>query len=285
MGAMVKGEVPNPIASAVVKPGHHSKFCHLRIDEGSQDTGLGELFFTLMTLDVRDTAKEIHFTLPESLWEKRSGFFKSFGFAERVEAGTQYRLFERELCCSAPFQTVWRSTQAKLPRVASRLAGVDPVGDTVLFSLKPQWADAILEGRKRVEIRRAFSRRWAQGQAFLYAGAPVQRIVGEARVANVTEGPPAEIWKQYGLLMGATFEEFEAYTKGAATVFAILLENPRKYVPALSMTELRTMVDAPLRPPMSYANLASSPAWANAVSLAAVLGTPIQGPFGMLANR
>lgn len=43
----------SPVASAVVKRGHRSKFCHLRIDESEQDRHLGELLFSLMAMHVR----------------------------------------------------------------------------------------------------------------------------------------------------------------------------------------------------------------------------------------
>ncbi|MFX0203815.1 MAG: hypothetical protein ACFFCW_47560, partial [Candidatus Hodarchaeota archaeon] len=92
-----------PSVSAVVKRGEDAKFCHLRIKKDLQDIHLGEAFFTLMGLDIRGLAKEIHFTLPESVWEKEKGFFKSFGFVDAIKAGHQYRLFEDELRCSTDF--------------------------------------------------------------------------------------------------------------------------------------------------------------------------------------
>src|SRR5690242_6911161 len=60
-----------PIASAIVKKGKAAKFCHLKIDRSFQDGGLGDIFFTLMALEVRSLASSVHFTLPESLWESK----------------------------------------------------------------------------------------------------------------------------------------------------------------------------------------------------------------------
>ena len=60
-----------PMISAVVKRGKNSKFCHLRINKDFQDNNLGEIFFSVMALEVRKIANEIHFTLPESLWGKK----------------------------------------------------------------------------------------------------------------------------------------------------------------------------------------------------------------------
>jgi hypothetical protein len=64
-----EGEVP--ILTAVVKRGENAKFCHLKIASEFQDIHLGEVFFTAMALEVRNTAKEIQFTLPKSIWQQR----------------------------------------------------------------------------------------------------------------------------------------------------------------------------------------------------------------------
>src|SRR5439155_22534 len=66
--AYVGYEDEKPIASAVLKLGMRSKFCHLRIHKDFQDLDLGQIFFTQMTFEARHHAKDLHFTLPESLW-------------------------------------------------------------------------------------------------------------------------------------------------------------------------------------------------------------------------
>lgn len=261
-----------PIASAVVKQGRHAKFCHLRLEDDARGAGLGDLFFALMAHDVRAQAEEIHFTLPESLWEQRASFFRSFGFADRAPAGTQYRLFDRELRCSAPLEDVWRAALGKLPRLLAMVSGTRAHDHAVLLSLKPRWAEAILSGRKRVEIRRVFSKHWAHGQAFLYSSHPVKQLVGEARIASVTEGRPDDIWERFGAEIGCTRAELDEYARGADQLYAIELEQPRAYRPSLHLADLRAMLGEPLRPPQSYATLATSPGWSSAVTVATLLG-------------
>src|SRR5258708_35372484 len=50
--AYVAFEDERPIASAVLKVGDKSKFCHLRVHQDFQDMDLGQMFFTQMTLEV-----------------------------------------------------------------------------------------------------------------------------------------------------------------------------------------------------------------------------------------
>src|SRR6185503_7723649 len=112
-----------PVASAVVKAGEEAKFCHLRLDDGIRDQNLGEVFFCLMAGETRrHHAKEVHFTLPESLWAEKFAFFGSFGFMTADRARTQYRLFEDELRCSAVFDDVWRAVLEKLPKLGCRFS-------------------------------------------------------------------------------------------------------------------------------------------------------------------
>ncbi len=111
-----------PVASAVVKRGMFAKFCHLRIKEDLQNIHLGEAFFALMGLETKDIAKEIHFTLPESVWESKKGFFKGFGFTHVSKIKHRYRPYGDELKCSLRFDKFWVAIHEKLPKISRILS-------------------------------------------------------------------------------------------------------------------------------------------------------------------
>src|SRR5258706_1118045 len=104
-----------PIATAVVKKGEDSKFCHLHIEKEMRHQNIGDIFFMLMATYVRGYAKRVHFSLPEGLWEEKKNFFGSFGFNSVTKYSTQYRKFEEELTCSIDFNTLWKKILLKLP--------------------------------------------------------------------------------------------------------------------------------------------------------------------------
>lgn len=192
--AYVAYEGENPIASAVLKRGEKSKFCHLRIHEDFQDQDLGQMFFTLMTFEIRHHAKEVHFTLPESLWCKKSGFFTSFGFSSTKKASRQYRRGDAELICSAPLSTIWSAVLNKVPELVTKFCvGGHSLGSDVLLSVKPKYAERLLAGAKLVEIRKKFSKKWLGRKAVLYASQPQGALVGEATIHSITRGRPADI--------------------------------------------------------------------------------------------
>ncbi len=273
--AWVGYEGEKPVAAAVLKLSGKSKFCHLKIDKGLQDMDLGRLFFTMMTLEARHLAEEIHFTLPESLWLSKEKFFASFGFFHATRSSRQYRHGEAELLCSSSLQMTQSLALEGLPRLVAKfnLGGYTLVRD-LLVSMKPRFADKIMAGSKVVEIRRKFSEKWVGSRAVLYSSDPQKALVGEATVKSVTAAAPATIWSQYGPSIGCSHEEFSSYVGKAPKVSAIELDNIYPYKQPIPLAQINHLLQSELRPPQSYQDLRltdqSSP-WARAISLASLL--------------
>lgn len=261
-----------PGVSAVVKSGESSKFCHLKIREDLQDKHLGEAFFCLMGLYAKASAKEIHFTLPESVWEGEKEFFRSFGFDKAQRAGQQYRLFEDELRCSASFGKVWRAIVEKLPKVSRAFSLNGRSFDTrMLLSIKPEHAIKVLLGKKKVEIRRKFSNKWSGQRVSIYASRPQSSVVGDALIRQVVFDNPECIWDRFGRWIGCTKRQFDSYAGSVTELYAIVLEDVVPYERSISLAEASQAVDTSLRPPQSYCALENSKGWAEAVSMGAIL--------------
>ena len=270
----------NPVVSAVVKKGDAAKFCHLRLDPSVMDSHLGEVFFSLMALEIRDLAKTVHFTLPGSVWGEKGPFFQSFGFSEVQSAERQYRLFDQELHSSAPFSRVWQSSIEKMPKLA-HLCGVGGFSpDTqLLLSIHPKYAEDILAKRKTVELRRRFSTKWLGHRINLYATAPVMSLVGEARIAGVVANTPEILWQRFQGQIGCTRAEFDQYAKGVDELYAIELDDVRPYKDRIPLVQASQMLGENLVPPQSYVTLEKNKSWAKAVSLAAYLHACFKSTF------
>ena len=65
----------------------------------------------------------------------------------------------------------------------------------MLLSIKPQYAEMIIEGTKRYEFRTRKCRDDIKKIIF-YATAPKSQVVGEAEIECVLVGKPTEIWKK-----------------------------------------------------------------------------------------
>jgi len=266
-----------PIA-AVVKRGQAAKFCHLKIDPSAKSRSLGDLFFTLMTLDVRHQAQRVRFTLPESVWLDRRSFFKGFSFLEAEKSGRQYRLFESELFSETSFASLFDASRNKLPRLMGQLAIADHSLLTgAVLAVQPEPLMKIFSGVKTVEIRTRFSSRWEGRRISLYGTQPISGLAGEATVSRVIGGPPDRLWEHFGPQMGCTRAQFDAYTKGREQVYAVMLSDVRAFADAVPLAQLSHLLGIHLAVPQSYASLANCDGWLSAVVLAAAL----QGSIGV----
>lgn len=100
-----------------------------------------------------------------------------------------------------------------------------PGGRAALLSIKPKYADLILAGSKRIELRRSWPDKNI-GVLVLYSSAPVQRLVGVAYIDKVRIEPPDQLWKlaeEFG--GGVTREEFNDYFDGKRKTFGIMIKS------------------------------------------------------------
>jgi predicted transcriptional regulator len=261
-----------PVAAAIVKRGYSSKFCHLKIDDDVRSHSLGDLFFSLMTLDIRERARTVRFTLPEGVWEDRKAFFNSFGFADTCRSNRQYRLFETELFSQAEFHQVFQASQTKLPKIFGQLA----IGDHSLLTgavlaIQPAHMEKIFSGEKSVEIRTRFSDKWEGRRVSLYSTAPVSGLAGEARIARVIKGAPDRIWEFFGHMAGCTRTQYDAYVGSREQVHAVVLDCIKPFSDPIPLQQLSHLLGITLTAPQSYLSLEGNDGWLAGVALAAAL--------------
>ncbi len=266
-----------PVASAVLKLGEHAKFCHVRIYEEFRDANLGQMIFTQMAFHARHqkNVKDIHFTLPESLWLNKEGFFSSFGFNTTKKASRQYRNGESEFYCSAPISTVWERALEKIHLLKRFSTGGYAFSDKILLSMHPGYADLVFSGTKKVEIRKKFSQKWKGRQAVVYGTQPVGSLFGEVTLSEITPGSPSEIWQRFGETSGCTFEEFSNYVGDSKEVFAIELSDLNPYLSPVGIAQISHLIQEDLRPPQSFleVKMNTESSWGKAISVAGLLHT------------
>jgi predicted transcriptional regulator len=122
-----------------------------------------------------------------------------------------------------------------------------------LFSIKPVYANAILSGVKRFELRRGSGNDFSYGDiVVIYASGRVKSIVGEFTVGRVFRGSPLHIWRivssrrDYGIGRDAW-----QYIEGGKRAFALEVLNPRPYDIRLSLYEVRSVLPS-WNPPLGY---------------------------------
>ena len=262
-----------PVGAAIFKVSSRIKLCHLNVSNLARRRGIGEVFLGLLVLQLGAKSKEIYFTVPESVWEEEAEFFLKFGFMCYGQATRQYRLFDRELYCAAPYSRFSDVALKRLGELAGELnfgqIGREPA---LLLSVQPKFAHSILEGKKTIEVRKKFSRRWVGQRLAIYSSYPDQAVVGEATVDMIYEASPDEIWNRFAGEICCAFEEFEKYCSQSSTLCAVGLRDVTRFDIPLKRSSLVSIFGGPMRPPQSYFLLGDRNPWTCAVSLASTLG-------------
>lgn len=122
----------------------------------------------------------------------------------------------------------------------------------VLLSIKPKFANAILEGTKTFELRRTVFRNPTVRKIVIYASSPVSRVVGEFTIGDVLALKPEKLWEATGDGSGVERTFFDEYFRGCEVGFALKVHRPRRYAQPLVLKEHFGFS----RPPQSFRYLA-----------------------------
>ncbi|MDQ0249554.1 putative transcriptional regulator [Sphingomonas kyeonggiensis] len=132
------------------------------------------------------------------------------------------------------------------------------VDDELLISIRPTFADAIFNGSKSVEVRRKIPPIKLGARLWIYVTKPVGEVRGIARVTEIVEGDPAEVWLACGSRTGLTRTHFDQYFDGSRTAYGLVLEEVAVGHP-VSMQALKAL-RAGFHPPQVITRLTASEA-------------------------
>jgi predicted transcriptional regulator len=120
-----------------------------------------------------------------------------------------------------------------------------------LLPIKPIYADAIVDGRKRVEFRKTRFRRRVTHVA-IYASTPVQRIIGIFRVVNCEHASPKRLWERHHETGAISSADFNSYYADLETGVAIHIADVYRLAAPVPLRMLR------VRAPQSFRYLTDS---------------------------
>jgi len=122
----------------------------------------------------------------------------------------------------------------------------------VLISIHPEYVEKILLGKKKLEFRRRWTTRPVE-TLFIYATAPVQHIVGFAKVVRVTQGTPTQLWQLAREIEGGiSRRKLFAYLGGSRAGVAIELSKVTLMPAGI---DPRLCLGRNFRPPQSFRHL------------------------------
>jgi predicted transcriptional regulator len=153
-------------------------------------------------------------------------------------------------------------------------------GNAIFLSIRPQYANRIIEGTKTVELRRVRPRYITKGAlALIYVPSPIKSLVGAFKVDLVVKEPLQELWKIVHDKAGVTREEFDAYFDGTSTGVGIFFSDIWILPEPIDLRDLREQMIG-FHPPQGFryatANELASP---KIVEFVEDTGAVVQSPL------
>ena len=99
----------------------------------------------------------------------------------------------------------------------------------VLLSIKPEYAEKILNGEKKFEFRRVLPKNKDITRVIIYATMPIGKVVGEFEIAELISESPVRLWEITAEFSGITENFFDSYFEGRKIAHAIKVGKVRKY--------------------------------------------------------
>jgi predicted transcriptional regulator len=120
-----------------------------------------------------------------------------------------------------------------------------------VLSIKPEYATKIVEGLKKVELRRRFPPGTVTGaRLYVYATVPIQALLGYATIKQVECMPVEEIWRAYNEVACINRKAFDAYYRDLDVGYVVVLKDVVGLEKPIPLAVLKEKVN--FTPPQSF---------------------------------
>ncbi|MBX7088890.1 MAG: ASCH domain-containing protein [Leptospirales bacterium] len=130
---------------------------------------------------------------------------------------------------------------------------MDQKADNVaLLSIRPEYAQKILSGEKKVEFRKRGFKRSVR-HVLIYSTLPVGKVVGYFEIKNLEAHSPLRLWRLFSKIGGIDKASFDSYFAGKSNGIGITIKRVKHFDRPIP---LKAIFDGPA--PQDYAYLPAS---------------------------
>lgn len=109
----------------------------------------------------------------------------------------------------------------------------------LFLSIHPEYVQAILEGRKTVELRKRRPRTEVGSTVVIYATMPQCEVVATAIVERIQFAEPARLWRHVRYAAAITKHAYDDYFAGSEIAVGIHLTRVRQFDEPIPLRDLR----------------------------------------------
>lgn len=196
----------------IKKNKNEKKICTLRVAKEMQRQGIGTHMVSMAIVLLDDEYPLI--TVPEKHIEPFKRFLSFFNFKIRNKVKSVYNEDTYEYYFNKPY-----------------------IHENALISIKPQYADKILCGSKKVEFRKTCFDCNVK-HVYIYSSFPIQRVVGYFLVEDIIEQPPCQLWEKFQSIGGISKTDFFKYFGDRKIGYAMLIKEVFPYRYGLTVEDV-----------------------------------------------
>lgn len=121
----------------------------------------------------------------------------------------------------------------------------------VILSIKPEYSQQIIDGTKKVELRRRFPINIPTGTlAYIYSTSPERALTGIAEIELIAKMPINQLWNSFSHVSGIERSRFDEYFSGLDKGFGIVFSKVYALKKSIGLQELRERFN--FEPPQSF---------------------------------
>lgn len=118
----------------------------------------------------------------------------------------------------------------------------------ILLSIRPKFANDLVDGIKTIELRRRFPMLPEGTKIYVYSTAPEKQVIGEVVIDKIVKMNVGDLWVEISTYQGIRTQEFIDYFDGMSEGYAIYVRDAKRYDKPLSLDKITDKK----RPPQSF---------------------------------
>ncbi len=108
---------------------------------------------------------------------------------------------------------------------------------SVILSIKPIYAQAIMSGTKKVEFRKKIFKRPVD-KIFVYSSSPEKKIIGFFTIKEIVQNNPKKLWQEFNEVGGIDKNDFFNYYQNSEIGFSIKINGVQKFKNGIDPTDI-----------------------------------------------
>ncbi|WP_418502081.1 ASCH domain-containing protein [Flagellimonas sp.] len=121
----------------------------------------------------------------------------------------------------------------------------------IVISIKPEFANLIFEGSKKIELRKSSPDAQPGDLMIVYSTSPEMAVVGICMIQEVIKSTPSEIWINHSEVLGIDEKRFYEYYSETNKAIGIVLSNVRRFKSKMPLKKVKEIFPS-FSPPQTF---------------------------------